>query len=390
VERGYIRLKGLLAFGAIALSLGFMAPTIGSASGPAVQHTQRMEIVIRDGNQVTVASVPPGTVADALRASGLDLGNQRTTEPPPGASLRPGLQVTIIPRTTALVRTPQGSLPVEGGADSVSALAQIGLSAHGGDVVRLSPGELVVWPSTGILVWNRGRLSYARVVSPTLAGALAELGLEPGPEDRLSVAGIDGSLTTDLPVFEGMRVDLVKVQRLVLSTRQAVPFSTRQVDDPALPAGSAVVEREGAQGERTVTKEVVLQDGEPVAERLITEELTRAPVERVVRQGTRPLPLLPPLDGGYKYTLTFVSSNVTAYCLTGRTASGTPVGPGTIAVDPRVIKLGSHMYVEGYGFGYARDTGGDIIGQAIDLWMASCDAAIRWGRRTVHVYVLDH
>jgi 3D (Asp-Asp-Asp) domain-containing protein len=187
-----------------------------------------------------------------------------------------------------------------------------------------------------------------------------------------------------------MRVDLVRVQRLKQSTRQAVPYSTRQIDDPALPAGSTFVEREGAQGERTVTSEVELQDGQPVAERIISDELTRAPQERIVRRGTRPQPLPAPLDGSYGYTLSFVSSNVTAYCLTGTTATGTQVGPGTIAVDPRLIKLGSHMYVEGYGFGYARDTGGDIIGQAIDLWMGSCDDAIKWGRRTVHVYVLDH
>jgi 3D (Asp-Asp-Asp) domain-containing protein len=289
-----------------------------------------------------------------------------------------------------MVRTPQGSLPVEGRPDALSALAQIGLNVHGGDVLRLGPGELIVWPSTGILVWNRGRMSYGRVLSPTLAGALAELGLEPGAEDRLSVAGIEGSPASDLAVFEGMRVDLVRVQRLKQSTRQAVPYSTRQIDDPALPAGSTFVEREGAQGERTVTSEVELQDGQPVAERIISDELTRAPQERIVRRGTRPQPLPAPLDGSYGYTLSFVSSNVTAYCLTGTTATGTQVGPGTIAVDPRLIKLGSHMYVEGYGFGYARDTGGDIIGQAIDLWMGSCDDAIKWGRRTVHVYVLDH
>jgi 3D (Asp-Asp-Asp) domain-containing protein len=349
-----------------------------------------VEVVIREGNQVTVASVPPGTVADALRASGIELGQQRTTEPQPGARLRPGMQVTIVPRTTGLVRTPQGSLPVDGGNDALSLLAQLGLTAHGGDLLRLSPGELILVPSTGILVRNRGRLSYGRVVSPTLDGALAELGLEPGPEDRLSVAGMEGSPPPDLAVFEGMRVDLVKVQRLMQSTRQAVPYRTRQIDDPAMPAGSTVVELEGAQGERTVTSEFLLNDGQLVAERVITEELTKAPQDRVVRRGTRPQPLPAPLDGSYGYTLTFVSSNVTAYCLTGTTASGTQVGPGTIAVDPKLIKLGSHMYVEGYGFGYARDTGGDIIGQAIDLWMGSCDDAIKWGRRTVHVYVLDH
>jgi 3D (Asp-Asp-Asp) domain-containing protein len=77
----------------------------------------------------------------------------------------------------------------------------------------------------------------------------------------------------------------------------------------------------------------------------------------------------------------------TAYCLQGTTASGSTVGPGTIATDPSYIPLGTRMYVPGYGEGVALDTGGSINGAHIDLWMASCDAAIQWGVRTVTINV---
>ncbi len=83
-----------------------------------------------------------------------------------------------------------------------------------------------------------------------------------------------------------------------------------------------------------------------------------------------------------------ISGTATSYCLTGTTATGTQAGPGAIAVDPRVIRLGSHLYVTGYGYGYATDTGGAIQGTLIDLWK-TCDDAIRWGRRPVTIYVLD-
>jgi 3D (Asp-Asp-Asp) domain-containing protein len=72
---------------------------------------------------------------------------------------------------------------------------------------------------------------------------------------------------------------------------------------------------------------------------------------------------------------------VTAYCLTGTTATGTYVHPGTVATDPSVIRLGRHMYVPGYGRGHAEDTGGAIKGRHIDVWMSSCSAARTWGRR---------
>lgn len=74
----------------------------------------------------------------------------------------------------------------------------------------------------------------------------------------------------------------------------------------------------------------------------------------------------------------------TAYCLTGHTATGMYAGPGIIAVDPRVIPLGAHVYVSGYGRALAADTGGAIQGHVIDVWL-SCRSAIQWGRRTVTV-----
>ena len=79
----------------------------------------------------------------------------------------------------------------------------------------------------------------------------------------------------------------------------------------------------------------------------------------------------------------------TAYTWTGnRTATGTWPSRGTVAVDPRVIPLGAELYVEGYGPAVAADTGGDIKGQRIDLYMESYEEAIQFGRRQVLVEVL--
>jgi 3D (Asp-Asp-Asp) domain-containing protein len=78
--------------------------------------------------------------------------------------------------------------------------------------------------------------------------------------------------------------------------------------------------------------------------------------------------------------------SATCYDLQGRTATGMPVGPGVVAVDPSVIPLGSRMYVPGYGDGVAADTGGGIQGATIDLWMTPSQCAA-WGRRTVTITV---
>jgi 3D (Asp-Asp-Asp) domain-containing protein len=76
--------------------------------------------------------------------------------------------------------------------------------------------------------------------------------------------------------------------------------------------------------------------------------------------------------------------SATCYDLSGSTATGMPVGPGVVAVDPSVIPLGTKMYVPGYGNGVAADVGGGIKGNTIDLWMTPSQCAA-WGRRTVTI-----
>lgn len=80
----------------------------------------------------------------------------------------------------------------------------------------------------------------------------------------------------------------------------------------------------------------------------------------------------------------------TAYCLRGRTASGSMVRQGIIAADPRVLRLGTkvNLGAGGQSGNYTvTDTGGKIKGKRIDIWMASCADARRFGRRTVTVNV---
>ncbi|GKT13853.1 DUF348 domain-containing protein, partial [Aduncisulcus paluster] len=69
----------------------------------------------------------------------------------------------------------------------------------------------------------------------------------------------------------------------------------------------------------------------------------------------------------------------------GITYSGTKARPGVVAVDPRVVKLGSKLYVESmdrsadYGFAKAEDTGSAIKGNRIDLFIENRSQALRYG-----------
>jgi 3D (Asp-Asp-Asp) domain-containing protein/septal ring factor EnvC (AmiA/AmiB activator) len=75
----------------------------------------------------------------------------------------------------------------------------------------------------------------------------------------------------------------------------------------------------------------------------------------------------------------------TAYSLPGYTASGLPVGPGIVAVDPTVIPMGTRMTIPHYGEGVAADTGSAIKGARIDLWFPTYAQAAAWGAQTVTI-----
>lgn len=73
----------------------------------------------------------------------------------------------------------------------------------------------------------------------------------------------------------------------------------------------------------------------------------------------------------------------------GQTATGMKPQVGVVAVDPKIIPLGTKLYVEGYGEAIAGDTGGAIKGKRIDLFMATRGQAMKYGRRNVKVRILD-
>lgn len=97
-------------------------------------------------------------------------------------------------------------------------------------------------------------------------------------------------------------------------------------------------------------------------------------------------------EGSYT-VMTVTATAYTAYCegCSGITATGIDLRSNpnqkVIAVDPRIIPLGSKVYVEGYGMAVAGDTGGAIKGNRIDIYMPSHSNAIDFGRKSIEIKV---
>jgi len=68
---------------------------------------------------------------------------------------------------------------------------------------------------------------------------------------------------------------------------------------------------------------------------------------------------------------------------------GTKIRKGVVAVDPRIIPMGTKLWVEGYGQAVAEDQGSAIKGNRIDLAFDTRQEAVNYGIKPVKVYVLD-
>jgi len=167
------------------------------------------------------------------------------------------------------------------------------------------------------------------------------------------------------------------------------------------PLGTEQTEQQGVTGEMHILSLLTIIQGKVVKSHTLSEEIVTHPVTEIIKRGTKePLPTVQTEVALRSYTKV-IEMTATAYTAgfqcTGKnpghpaygiTASGVPVDHGIVAVDPRVIPLGTKLYIEGYGESLAADVGGSIVGNKIDLYHESLEDAKKFGRRTVKVYVL--
>lgn len=194
----------------------------------------------------------------------------------------------------------------------------------------------------------------------------------------------------DTPAANGMVVHILGKFEKFEVVDAAVPFATRYVDNNQLPIGQKRVLQAGAPGKDKITYKYVLKDG--YFQKIeIARQQEAAPIEAVIERGPK-LDTVMTGEGAIPYKRKMVVE-ASAYTLaegsgTGMTSIGIVPYEGIVAVDPDVIPYYTRMYIPGYGFAMAGDTGGAIIGNRVDLYMTDYGRAILWGRRDVEIYIL--
>ncbi len=179
-----------------------------------------------------------------------------------------------------------------------------------------------------------------------------------------------------------------EVERLTLI--EEIPPPVQIKVEKKLREGVRVVLKEGKPGLKQVRYEIIKHGGKEEKKK-VGERVLHPPLPRVILMGGGKGPSA---RGGVSRVREVRQMLATAYCVGDKgvnrwTATGKRTEYGIVAVDPKVIKLGTLLYVEGYGLAFAEDVGGAIKGNRIDLFMKSRAEVRRWGRRLVKVFILE-
>lgn len=214
-----------------------------------------------------------------------------------------------------------------------------------------------------------------------------------GIEFKEGVDEVTPSLETE--ITKDLKVQLVKVEESNEVATEAIDFDVITEEDNSLDINVEQVKQDGAVGQKEITYKVVKKDGKEISRDIVSSKVIKEPVNKIVAQGTRRT--FASRSGEVLDYKSLIYCESTAYYGGGLTATGTvpvynPDGISTIAVDPRVIPLGSLVYVEGYGKAIAADTGGAIQGNIVDVYVNSYEDAYNgWGRKyNVPVYILAY
>lgn len=183
-------------------------------------------------------------------------------------------------------------------------------------------------------------------------------------------------------------VQIIRYSSKYIDQPIKVSYKVERKNDKAMERGNTKVVREGKDGLIQRTIKITLKDGKEIKREVVGEKIVREPQNKIVAVGTMRTTVVSRGDS-IKYSRSLRMSS-SAYSHTGnRTASGVYPSRGVAAVDPSVIPLGTRLYIEGYGYARAMDIGSSIRGNRIDLFFETERQALKWGRRSVKVYILN-
>ncbi|PIU61047.1 MAG: hypothetical protein COS84_11615 [Armatimonadetes bacterium CG07_land_8_20_14_0_80_40_9] len=195
------------------------------------------------------------------------------------------------------------------------------------------------------------------------------------------------------PLYEGMFIKVIRVRTKVVTSKVSLPPKTIIRRTKSIPKGKRKIIRAGKEGILKKKFLIFYKDGRETKREVIAKKIIKEPINKIVAKGEGVKRLVSSKEMKVKKVLSMIA---TAYApfhcggsKDGRTHTGLPVGKGIVAVDPKVIPLGTRLYIPGYGYALAGDIGSAIKGNRIDLGVDDYQEADAFEKKRIKVYVLE-
>lgn len=287
-------------------------------------------------------------------------------------------------------------------------LEQAGITVRAEDYVsmpmdakieKFKDNEITIKRAVPVTIVADGKETKIMTYKDTVQEAILDSSVAMYPKDRLEGASLDSK------IVPGMRIKIVRVTEEIQEEQTEIPFKVITRENHHMDKGTEKVAKEGKEGIYQKLFRVVFEDGKEVLRELIKEGVLLAPVDRVVEVGT--ILNHKTARGDIIRYSKVLNMRATAYTSSFKDTGKTPDHPqfgitytgikakkGVVAVDPKVIPLGSKLYVEvagstpDYGYAVAADIGGAVKGNIIDLYFEDQETVDNWGVKRVKVYIL--
>lgn len=294
----------------------------GMPLAESIEIARQRSLTIHDGTKTMEIMTGAKTVGKAVEEAGITLFENDKVDPPLGSWIVPNQEIKIH-------RAKPYTIQVDG--------MRIEISSH-----HTSPLDILEEAGIG--------LSGQDYVQPDIDATL-----ESG--DTIEVYRIT----------EGLEIQEVPL-----------PYSSILVGTDELEIDQRAILNQGVTGILQQQTRIRYENGSEVGRSPVGKWVSREPIDEVVGYGTNILVRSLDTPSGPIEYWRVVRMQVTSYTAAsagkssdhpsyGITASGLPAGTGVVAIDPNIVPFRSKVYVEGYGIGFAGDTGGAIKGRIIDL-----------------------
>jgi uncharacterized protein YabE (DUF348 family) len=259
---------------------------------------------------------------------------------------------------------------------------------------KLNDGMVIkISRAKAVMINSDGKDTVLLTTAPDVGSALGEAQIKLGDKDKIA-PGLNTKIAGN------MTITVTRVEEKIVKQEMKMDFTNEVKKSDELDKGLVKVIKKGSPGLKELSIKVIFENGKEVKREIAEEKVLKEPVNGIVEEGNKTTFVTS--RGQVTRFVRALKMTATAYDASfescgkhpehpqyGITYSGLKVRHGIVAVDPKVIPLGTYIYVEGYGEALAADIGGAIKGNRIDLYYESPADVAKYGRRTVKVYVLD-